>query len=153
MSPLLHQLLLFLHLLGVVIWVGGMFFAHFALRPSAAEVLEPSKRVPLMAATLARFFRIVAFAVAAILLTGFAMMAHVGFASAPLGWHLMLTLGIVMALVFAYIYAVPFRKLRTHSQAGSWPHAAAALATIRQLVVFNLALGVCAVASAAFARG
>ena len=30
-----------LHLLAVVIWVGGMFFAHFMLRPSAIEKLEP----------------------------------------------------------------------------------------------------------------
>jgi len=30
-----------LHLLAVVVWVGGMFFAWMALRPVAAPLLEP----------------------------------------------------------------------------------------------------------------
>ena len=45
-----------LHLLGVVVWVGGMFFAHMALRPAATELLEPPQRLPLLQATLMRFF-------------------------------------------------------------------------------------------------
>ena len=28
-----------LHVLGIVVWVGGMFFAYMALRPVAASVL------------------------------------------------------------------------------------------------------------------
>ncbi|HYP67413.1 MAG TPA: hypothetical protein VEP67_04075 [Thiobacillaceae bacterium] len=32
---------LFLHVLRVVIWVYGMFFASMAVRPVAASVLEP----------------------------------------------------------------------------------------------------------------
>ena len=36
-----YSIWLLVHLLGVIVWVGGMFFAHMALRPSAAEVLEP----------------------------------------------------------------------------------------------------------------
>ena len=38
---------LVLHILGAVIWVGGMFFAHFVLR-LAAMPLEPAIRLPLM---------------------------------------------------------------------------------------------------------
>lgn len=30
-----------LHLIAAVIWVGGMFFAHMVLRPSAVEKLAP----------------------------------------------------------------------------------------------------------------
>ena len=33
-----------LHILGAVIWVGGMFFAYMALRPVAAALLEPPQR-------------------------------------------------------------------------------------------------------------
>jgi len=46
---------LWLHLLGNRDLVGGMFFAHVALRP-AALTLPPPVRLPLMAATLATFF-------------------------------------------------------------------------------------------------
>jgi uncharacterized membrane protein len=153
MPSLLYQSLLFLHLLAAVIWVGGMFFAHFALRPSVAEVLQPPQRIPLMTATLGRFFRVVSLAIVVIVLTGFAMFARAGFASAPIGWHLMLGLGILMAVLFTYIYAVPYQQLRRRSQAGAWPDAASALGIIRHLVAFNLFLGACAIASAAFARG
>jgi len=34
-----------LHTLSAVIWVGGMFFAHFALRPAANHLLEPPLRL------------------------------------------------------------------------------------------------------------
>ena len=29
-----------LHLISAVIWVGGMFFAHMALRPAAAQAVS-----------------------------------------------------------------------------------------------------------------
>ena len=43
------------HLLAVIVWVGGMFFAHFFLRP-AVQGLQPSDRVMLMHGVLQRFF-------------------------------------------------------------------------------------------------
>jgi len=46
----------FLHVLGAVIWVGGMFFAYMALRPAAASLLEPAQRLPLWQETFRRFF-------------------------------------------------------------------------------------------------
>lgn len=36
-----------LHVLSVVIWVGGMFFAYMVLRPVAAAQLEPPVRLTL----------------------------------------------------------------------------------------------------------
>lgn len=152
LSAPLHSLLLLLHLLGVTAWVGGMFFAHFALRPSAAELLEPAQRLPLLAAVFRRFFRIAAVAVAAVLLSGVGMLAAVGAQAAPLGWQLMTGLGIVMALVFVCIYGLLYPRLRAQVAARAWPEAAKALAPIRQLVAFNLALGVCTIVIAAASR-
>ena len=37
---MMSDLLLALHLLGAVLWVGGMAFALFVLRPAAHEVLR-----------------------------------------------------------------------------------------------------------------
>ena len=48
------QIARWLHLTGIVVWVGGMFFAHFALRPAAAE-LAPPVRLPLLLRTLSGF--------------------------------------------------------------------------------------------------
>jgi len=65
------HLLLALHLLGAVVWVGGMFFALLVLRPSLA-VLEPPQRLALHMQVFRRFFLIVWHAMPAVIITGYA---------------------------------------------------------------------------------
>jgi uncharacterized membrane protein len=84
----LHHLMLFVHLAGVIVWVGGMSFAHFCLRPASLRCRRPSGW-PCGTACSARFFPIVWLALAAIVGSGFAMLLAVGFAQAPLAWHAM----------------------------------------------------------------
>jgi uncharacterized membrane protein len=149
---MLHSTLLFLHLASAFVWVGGMFFAYFCLRPAAAQLLQPPERLPLWVATFERFFVFTAVAVAFVLLSGFTMLAQAGFHTAPRGWHIMMALGIVMAGIFAYVYAGLFPKLRQQCAASAWPAAGALLNSIRQWVAVNLALATCVVAAAASAR-
>ena len=146
------QILLLLHLLGVIVWVGGMFFAYFCLRPAAVQVLEPPMRLPLWAATFDPFLKFTAIAVAVIILTGLAMFLQVGFRLAPAGWHVMLSLGVVMASVFGYVYGILYPRLRSQCNASTWPAAAATLNAIRRLVAVNLALSLGAIAAAVFSR-
>lgn len=153
MSSALYTALLFIHLAGAIVWIGGMVFAHFALRPAAAQVLEPPLRLPLMAATLGRFFRIVAGAVVAILASGALLIARTGMAQAPTGWHVMLALGVVMAGIFAFIHAGLYPRLRQAVADRQWQPAAALLNRIRVLVLANLGLGVVVVGAAVAARG
>ena len=149
---MLRQVLLFIHLTSAIAWLGGMFFAYFCLRPAAVETLDPPKRLPLWNATFARFLPYMSVAVLLIIGTGLGMFLPVGFREAPVGWHAMLTLGLVMAVVFAYLYGVLFRKLQLHCSAASWPAAAGVLNRIRQLVALNLTLGILIVAAAISAR-
>ena len=88
----LHPLLLFLHVAGVVVWVGGMFFAYVCLRPEAASQLEPPPRLRLWRGVLARFFTWVWVAVAAVLVSGLALILRYGFAAAPLYQHIARTI-------------------------------------------------------------
>ena len=62
--------LLPIHILSAVIWVGGMVFAHFMLRP-AALALEPPLRLPLFRRVFERFFPAVWVIVVLLLATGF----------------------------------------------------------------------------------
>jgi uncharacterized membrane protein len=149
---MLHSTLLFLHLASAFVWVGGMFFAYFCLRPAAAQLLQPPERLPLWVATFERFFVFTAVAVTFVLLSGFTMLAQAGFHTAPRGWHIMMALGIVMAGIFAYVYAGLFPKLRQQCAAAAWPAAGALLNSIRQWVAVNLVLATCVVAAAASAR-
>jgi uncharacterized membrane protein len=147
---MLRQLLLLLHLLSAMSWIGGMFFAYFCLRPAA--VLQPPQRLPLWTATFARFLPYTGFAVALLLASGLTMLLQVGFRNAPLGWQVMYTLGLVMAAEFVYVNARLFPMLRTHCAAAAWPAAGQTLNKIRQLVAVNLFLGVCTVGAAVSAR-
>jgi uncharacterized membrane protein len=149
---MLYASWLLLHLLGVIVWVGGMFFAYFCLRPAAASTLDPAQRLPLWNSTFARFLRYAALAVVAILVSGSAMLAQVGMRNAPLGWHVMLGLGLLMSLVFVYVYAYLYPMLRSACQAADWPAAARALDRIRHMVAVNLGLSLLTVLAALLVR-
>ena len=147
-----RSVLLLLHLLSAMAWVGGMFFAHFCLRPAAVQTLAPPQRLPLMAAALGRFLAAMAVAVPLVLLTGLAMLVQTGMAHAPWGWHAMLGIGLVMAGVYAFSHARLLPRLRQQVAASAWPLAAQTLDRIRRLVMLNLALGVLAAAVALLGR-
>jgi uncharacterized membrane protein len=149
---MLMPLLLLLHLLAAIVWIGGMFFALFCLRPASAQVLQPPQRLPLWAATLANFLPYTGIAVLLLLVSGGAMLALIGPRNAPLGVHLMMALGVLMALVFADVWLRLFPRLRAHCEAQQWPAGAQVLEGIRRRVMLNLALGVVVVVVAVFAR-
>ena len=145
--------LLLLHLVGVIVWVGGMFFSHLVLRPASAEILEAPERLPLWNGVLRRFFSWVWIAIAAILASGLSMIALLGgFAAAGLHVHIMLATGILMMLIFAHVFFVGYGRLKRYVGAREWKAAGAALAQIRMLVGLNLILGVITVAVATVGR-
>ena len=151
---LLTPLLIALHLLAAVVWVGGMFFAHRALRPVAATLLEPPQRLPLWTQTFRRFFPWVWLAVVLLPTTGYMMVFRVfgGFSSVGLHIHLMQGLGWVMMLLFMHMYFAPFKRMQRAVAAGDWPTAANQLAQIRRIVGTNLILGLSVVAIASAGR-
>lgn len=135
----------FFHLLGTVIWVGGMFFAHMALRPALAA-LQPPQRLVLMAAALGGFFTWVWVAIALVLGSGLHMMAQMGGGHAPAYVHAMAGIGILMMLVFGHVFFAPFRRLKRYAAQQDWDRAARALGQIRMLVGINLCLGLLTIA-------
>ncbi len=139
-----------LHVLAVVVWVGGMFFAHQCLRPVAADLLDPPERLRLWSGVFGRFFPWVWGCVLSILATGFWMIFSVygGMGGLALHVHIMFATGVVMSLVFFYIFFSPYRALKMAVQAGDWQEGARELARIRRLVGFNLILGLVTVAVA-----
>ncbi|WJF91690.1 CopD family protein [Paraburkholderia bonniea] len=141
----------FLHLLGVAVWVGGMVFAHFCLRPALAD-LSPQLRLPLWEAVFGRFFNWVAVAVLVILLSGGFLLSCSGGAHATWPLHTMAGLGIVMMLIFGHIRFAVFPRIRRAVQAQNWPDGARAVGTVRQLVLVNLVLGVVTIGVAVLAR-
>ena len=138
-----------LHILSIIVWVGGMVFAHFYLRPSVAS-LEPPVRLRLMADVLGRFFRHVLVVSLLAVATGVWMIGRTARAAAeaggafkmPLDWHLMSATGVVMLLIF-FVIRFRFYPRMTHAvSVADWPAAGVAMASIRRWVSVNLVLGV-----------
>ncbi len=150
----MHAIAIALHMLSAVIWVGGMFFAHQALRPVAASLLEPPQRLPLWVGTLGRFFVWVWLAVLLLLATGYwmALTLFGGFANFPLYVNIMQGIGVLMVLLYFHVYFAPYQGLRRSVAAQDWPAAAAQLARIRRTVGINLLLGLTVVSVAAAGR-
>lgn len=133
-----------LHLLGAVIWVGGMFFAHMVLRPSAVEELEPPQRLPLWAAVFGRFFFWVWVAIGTILISGYWMIFDVFgglLGLKALYIQIMHVIGLIMSGIFVYIFFVPYQKLKIAVANKEFPTGGALMNKIRLLVTTNLVLG------------
>lgn len=131
-----------IHLLAVLIWVGGMFFAYMVLRPAAVDVLQPPERLRLWENAFRRFFNWVWGAIGVILVSGFYMiylfggMAHVQFYV-----HIMLLLGLVMVVVYCYVFFACYVPFTLHVAKERWKEAGEILGKIRKLVALNLMLG------------
>lgn len=142
-----------LHVLSVVVWVGGMFFAHQALRPAAVEVLEPPLRLPLWVATFKRFFPWVWLAVGLILVSGYWMIFKFGgFGNLPIYIHVMNGLGLIMMAIFMHVFFAPYKRLKRAVNDQDWPAGAKQLATIRLMVGINTILGLLTIAIATGGR-
>jgi uncharacterized membrane protein len=142
-----------LHILGAVVWVGGMFAAYVCLRPAAGR-LEPPARLKLWRAFFAKFFPWVWLAVLFLLASGYWMVFETfgGFAGAKLHVHIMQGLGWIMILLYVWLFHGPWLKFKRAVDASDWPAAAANLNRIRQIIMINLPLGLIVVIVGASGR-
>ncbi|RTZ60709.1 MAG: hypothetical protein DSZ33_02355 [Gammaproteobacteria bacterium] len=149
----MHHLLLTLHILAFTVWVGGMFFAHMALRPAAQATLEPAQRLPLFSKVFDGFFPWVWVAVLLLVGTGYWLIFRMGsFANVGLNIHVMALIGDVMAVIFMFIFFSPYPKLRAAVSSGDLPEAGKQLARIRHMIAVNLALGLATIVVAVAGR-
>jgi uncharacterized membrane protein len=137
------------HVLSIVLWIGGMAFAHFFLRPAVAQ-LEASVRLRLMHDVLGRFFKAVLVVSLLTLVSGVWMLGRVakqvvqsgGSFEMPLAWTIMAVLGVVMVAIFMHIRFALYKRLGQAVAASEWSAGAAAMAQIRRWVAFNLGTGI-----------
>ncbi|HVG05758.1 MAG TPA: CopD family protein [Burkholderiaceae bacterium] len=150
---IIYTTLLFAHVIGVAVWVGGMFVLHFAVRPSAGKLQEPSVRLTFLSSALGRFMSWAALAIIAVLASGLGMiLIGGGFRNAHLSVHLMLAVGLVMMALYLHIRFSPFKRMRAAVMSADWAGAAANLDVVRKMVVINLVLGFVTIAIATIGR-
>jgi uncharacterized membrane protein len=146
-------LLVALHALAAVIWVGGMFFAYMVLRPSAGP-LEPPLRLTLWRRVFGRFFPWVWASIVTLLASGYGLVfLHFGgFAGVGVHVHIMQATGILMMLLFLHLFFGPWRRFGEAVDKQAFPLAAQKLNQIRQIVAINLVLGLLTVVAGASGR-
>ena len=150
----INTLTIALHVLAVVVWVGGMFFAYMCLRPIAASQLEPPVRLQLWVGVFGKFFPFVWLAVILLPLTGYMMISSLfnGMGNAPLYVHLMNGIGSLMIFIYLHVFFAPYQRLKRAVAAQDWPAGGKALAQIRMLVGINTSLGLLTVLIASGGR-
>jgi uncharacterized membrane protein len=131
------QILLWLHILAAVAWIGGMIFNLFVLRPSMA-VVEPAHRVKLAQGVLRRFIPLVWLSIAILTITG-AFLALPWDPSYLLLFKLAIFLGMVGIVALIRYYYLP--RLEHLITRGS-EDAGMLLGKMVVLVKINLSLGV-----------
>lgn len=131
-----------IHLISAIIWVGGMFFAYWMLRP-AMENLDLPVRVRLWVSVLERFFSWIWVIVFSQPATGYWMIFHElgGFQHVGLHIIVMQFMGWVMIALFIWVYFVPFRKMKRMVKEELFPEAGMYMLKIRRIVFINLTLG------------
>jgi uncharacterized membrane protein len=146
-------ILVALHALAAVAWVGGMFFAYMVLRPSAGP-LEPRLRLALWQRVFSRFFPWVWASIAVLLASGYAMLFLYfgGFKGAGAHIHVMQATGILMMLLFLHLFFAPWRRFSRALEAGQFDSAAQSLNQMRRIVAINLVLGLITIAAGASGR-
>jgi uncharacterized membrane protein len=134
-------ILITLHVLAAVVWVGGMFFAYMVLRQSVGP-LEPAVRLALWHSIFRRFFPWVWASIVLLLLSGYSMLfLYFGFAGAGLHIYIMQATGIVMMLLFLHLFFAPWRRFGHAVAKEAFTEAAKDLDQIRRIVAINLVLG------------
>jgi uncharacterized membrane protein len=130
-----------------------MFFAYAVLRPAVGP-LEPAIRLPLWHRVFSRFFLWAWLSIALLLASGFVMvfLGFGGFATVGAYVRTMMALGIVMTVIYTYLYFAPWQRFHRAVLAADWPVADKNIRQIRLLVGSNLVLGVTTVVIGASGR-
>ncbi|WP_297369202.1 hypothetical protein [Acidocella sp.] len=140
----LLSLLLSLHLIAAISWIGGVFLIDLFLVPALRRhIAEPAVRLTLVHGLFRVFFGWVWLAGAVLLVTGFIMIFRLGgFGVLNEAMWEMVTGGSLMVALALYVFFGPFLALGRAVHMADWPAAARAAGRIRWLSSVNLVLAV-----------
>ncbi|MBI3874122.1 MAG: CopD family protein [Arcobacter sp.] len=99
-------LIVFLHIISAVIWVGGMIAIRFAVHYSIQDIEDPKVKLGRTLELLRRFFNMVIPSIVVLLVTAVMMSIGLGLKETPLYplVHIKETIWSVMTIIFAIIY-------------------------------------------------
>ena len=128
-----------IHLLCVVLWVGGMAFLLLTLRPSASAI-DPSARLVLQGAVFRRFFRTIWQVMPMAIVSGLLLLILL-YSHQKMPWEVMVmqTGGVLMAAIFIGMVLVPNKRFQAKLAAGT--ATAEDAVPVRRLIWLSLGIG------------
>jgi uncharacterized membrane protein len=135
-----------LHIIAVIVWVGGLFLSVVALRPTL-DGMEPQAAARIWVGVLGRFLPWVWGAIAVILASGIYMVfnSYDDFAHAPWFVQFMMGVGLIMMAAMGHLTFAPFKRLRRAVAGNDAVAAAKAMRQVRIIMGVALALGIAVV--------
>jgi len=137
-----NSLAQFIHILAVVLWIGGIVFMDGFLAPALRRaVAQAQPRAQLLDVLFRNFFAAIWGAGAALVITGYGMVfLRGGFGALSAAQWVMVVLGSAMVLLALYIFFVPFLRMRSAVLHSNWDAACAQAGRIRLLSTVNIVL-------------
>ncbi|WP_320035957.1 hypothetical protein [Halarcobacter sp.] len=141
------SIIVFLHVLSAVIWVGGMIAIRLAVHYSMQEIDDPKIKLGRTLENLRRFFNMVIPSIILLLLTAIIMIIALGFKGTPL-YNFVIAKEVIwtiMTVVFIIIF-IKRKQAQKAFDEGQFPVAKAKLTPIANyLIPINIVLGLIAI--------
>ena len=139
--------IVFLHVISAVLWVGGMIAIRFAVHYSIQNIAEPKIKIERTLENLKRFFNMVIPAIVILLLTAVIMIIALGFKGTPLYSFVIVKeiIWTIMTIIFITIYVKRNKAEKAFIQ-GDFLGAKNNLAPIAKYYIpLNIILGIVAI--------
>ena len=148
-------LIVFLHVISAVLWVGGMLAIRFAVHYSMQNIEEPKIKLGRTLENLKRFFSMVIPAILILLITAISMILGLELKATPIYKFALIKelIWTIMTLIFIYIY-IRRNQAQKYFDRGELPLAKAKLEPIAKIFIpINIILGVIAIFLGVTLRG
>ena len=148
-------LIVFLHVLSAIVWIGGMIAIRIAVHPVLQGIEDPKQRLGQTLSIVGNLFHLVIPFILLLILTAVLMAVGLGFKGTDLYWlvHVKEAIWTIMTVNFIYMY-LRRRKAKKDFDAGDLPAAKALMQPLPNLLLpINIFLGIAAVISGIVLRG
>ena len=147
--------LVFLHVLSAIVWIGGMIAIRVAVHPVLQSIDDPKIKLSKTLQIVGRLFHLVIPFIIILIVTATLMAVGLGFKGTDLYWliHVKEVIWTLMTLNFIYMY-IRRRKAQKLFDAGDLAGAKVQAAPLPNLLLpINIVLGIAAVFSGVILRG
>lgn len=149
------SLIVFLHVISAVVWVGGMIAIRFAVHYSMQDIQKPEVKLGRILDLLKRFFTMVIPTIVVLLATAIIMAVALGFRGTDLYSMVILkeVIWTMMTFVFVMIY-IKRNKAQSYFDAKDFKSAKETLAPLAKwMIPLNIVLGIVAIYLGVTLRG